>query len=365
MWGRTRRRDDAPDRAVPPAALPPFRNEPPTDFTRPRPARRCARPSRRSGASSGDPIRSCWAIATIEVAEEFASLDPGDSRGGGGPVPTRGRRAGRPGRLVGPRGVRLVVADPAGRARGGAPPGRRDHAATPVRPGGLGGLRVRQALARGRRRRRRGDRLLRVLRPRDDRPGRAPAPRRARRDQRHRADRRGVAVVIPPWNFPLAIPTGMTVAALVTGNTVVLKPASSRPLMADAPGGDPPRGRPPPGRARRPARLRRGVGRALVEHPEVDLIAFTGSRDVGLEINRQGRRDPAGPGPRQARDRRDGGQERHHRRRRRRPRRGGRRRPPERLRLRRPEVLGLLAGRSSSTASTTPSWPAWPRPPAP
>ena len=64
---------------------------------------------------------------------------PGRLRGGGGSVPTRGGGAGRPGRLVGPRGVRLVVADPAGRARGGAPPGRRDHEATSVLPGGLGG----------------------------------------------------------------------------------------------------------------------------------------------------------------------------------------------------------------------------------
>ena len=97
---------------------------------------------------------------------------------------------------------------------------------------------------------------------------------------------RGVAVVIPPWNFPLAIPTGMTVAALVTGNTVVLKPSERAPLMstllADI---------------LREAGLPSGVlavltgfgelGRALVEHPEVDLIAFTGSRDVGLEINRK------------------------------------------------------------------------------
>ena len=43
---------------------------------------------------------------------------------------------------------------------------------------------------------------------------------------------RGVAVVIPPWNFPLAIPCGMTVAALVAGNTVVLKPAEQSPVIA-------------------------------------------------------------------------------------------------------------------------------------
>ncbi len=98
---------------------------------------------------------------------------------------------------------------------------------------------------------------------------------------------RGVAVVIPPWNFPLAIPCGMTVAALVTGNTVVLKPAEQSPVIAwhlvriliEA-------GLPSgvlgylPGRGEE-------VGQALVNHPDVDLIAFTGSRDVGLLINRQ------------------------------------------------------------------------------
>ncbi len=98
---------------------------------------------------------------------------------------------------------------------------------------------------------------------------------------------RGVVVVIPPWNFPLAIPTGMTVAALAAGNTVVLKPAEQSPIMAwhlvqvlqEA-------GLPAgvlnfvPGKGEE-------VGRALVDHPGVDLIAFTGSRAVGLEINRR------------------------------------------------------------------------------
>ena len=97
---------------------------------------------------------------------------------------------------------------------------------------------------------------------------------------------RGVAVVIPPWNFPLAIPCGMTVAALVTGNTVVLKPSERSPIMswllaeilseAGLPEGA--------------LTLLPGfgdVGQALVEHPGVDLIAFTGSRPVGLEISRR------------------------------------------------------------------------------
>lgn len=98
---------------------------------------------------------------------------------------------------------------------------------------------------------------------------------------------RGVVVVIAPWNFPLAILTGMTVAALVTGNTVVMKPAEQSSVMAAKfmeilleiglpdgvvnflPG------------------IGEEIGPDLVGSPEIDMIAFTGSRDVGLEINRQ------------------------------------------------------------------------------
>lgn len=94
----------------------------------------------------------------------------------------------------------------------------------------------------------------------------------------------GVVVVIPPWNFPLAICAGMTCAALVTGNTVVLKPASTSPVIA----------------AKlveilREAGLPDGVlnfvpgsggqiGDALVDHPHTRMVAFTGSKDVGLRI---------------------------------------------------------------------------------
>jgi RHH-type proline utilization regulon transcriptional repressor/proline dehydrogenase/delta 1-pyrroline-5-carboxylate dehydrogenase len=96
---------------------------------------------------------------------------------------------------------------------------------------------------------------------------------------------RGVAAVITPWNFPLAILTGMTAAALVTGNCVVVKPAEQSPVIgamlikvlreAGLPG---------------PAvQLLQGggeLGAYLVRHPAVQLIAFTGSREVGLEILR-------------------------------------------------------------------------------
>jgi RHH-type transcriptional regulator, proline utilization regulon repressor / proline dehydrogenase / delta 1-pyrroline-5-carboxylate dehydrogenase len=97
---------------------------------------------------------------------------------------------------------------------------------------------------------------------------------------------RGVSVVIPPWNFPLAIPTGMTSAALVAGNTVILKPASQSPLIAAQlvallrEGGVPPgvlNFLPGPGGE---------IGDFLVTHPRIHLIAFTGSRAIGCRINR-------------------------------------------------------------------------------
>lgn len=96
----------------------------------------------------------------------------------------------------------------------------------------------------------------------------------------------GVGVVIPPWNFPNAIMTGMTAASLVTGNTVILKPASTAPTIAyklveifneelllppgvlnflPGPGGV--------------------IGDALVTHPKTRFIAFTGSKEVGLRIH--------------------------------------------------------------------------------
>ena len=94
----------------------------------------------------------------------------------------------------------------------------------------------------------------------------------------------GVGVVIPPWNFPLAITAGMTTAALVTGNTVVLKPASTAPVMAAKlveilhEAGLPKEALtylPGPGST---------VGDTLVCHPQTRFISFTGSREVGEGI---------------------------------------------------------------------------------
>jgi 1-pyrroline-5-carboxylate dehydrogenase len=96
----------------------------------------------------------------------------------------------------------------------------------------------------------------------------------------------GVGIVIPPWNFPGAIMGGMAMAAIVTGNTVVLKPASTSPAIAaqfvklmneecalppgvlnfiTGPGGT--------------------LGDTLVDHPKTRFIAFTGSKEVGIRIN--------------------------------------------------------------------------------
>jgi len=95
----------------------------------------------------------------------------------------------------------------------------------------------------------------------------------------------GVAGLISPWNFPMAIPCWKTLPALVCGNTVVFKPASDTPLTAThlveilveagVPHGV--------------INLVHGgggtVGTAIVEHPDVDLISFTGSSEIGKQIN--------------------------------------------------------------------------------
>ena len=96
----------------------------------------------------------------------------------------------------------------------------------------------------------------------------------------------GVCAVIPPWNFPCAIMAGMTSAAFVSGNTVVLKPASTAPAIAYQ-----------FVRILEEVGLPAGVvnfltgsggiiGDTLVENPKVRFIAFTGSREVGLHINK-------------------------------------------------------------------------------
>jgi RHH-type proline utilization regulon transcriptional repressor/proline dehydrogenase/delta 1-pyrroline-5-carboxylate dehydrogenase len=95
---------------------------------------------------------------------------------------------------------------------------------------------------------------------------------------------RGVALVIAPWNFPMAILTGMVSAAIVTGNTVIMKPAEQSAVcgamlmeMFEEAGV-------PPGVLNYLPGKGRVIGQHLVEHKDVYMIAFTGSREVGLRI---------------------------------------------------------------------------------
>jgi 1-pyrroline-5-carboxylate dehydrogenase len=95
----------------------------------------------------------------------------------------------------------------------------------------------------------------------------------------------GVGVVIPPWNFPLAIMVGMTTAALVTGNTVVLKPASTTPVIAAQFMEILKEAGVPDGVVNFVPGSGAEVGDYLVDHPLTRFISFTGSREVGLRIN--------------------------------------------------------------------------------
>src|SRR6267378_1268053 len=95
----------------------------------------------------------------------------------------------------------------------------------------------------------------------------------------------GVGAVIPPWNFPLAIMAGMTAAAIVTGNTVVLKPSSDAPTIAykffellEEAGM-------PAGVVNFMTGSGAEVGDVVVDHPKTRFIAFTGSKEIGLRIN--------------------------------------------------------------------------------
>jgi 1-pyrroline-5-carboxylate dehydrogenase len=104
----------------------------------------------------------------------------------------------------------------------------------------------------------------------------------------------GVGAIVPPWNFPLAIMAGMTSAALVTGNTVVLKPSSDAPWIAyrffellEEAGM-------PKGVVNFVSGSGAEVGDTLIQHPRVRFIAFTGSREVGLHINEEAARTPKG-----------------------------------------------------------------------
>jgi RHH-type proline utilization regulon transcriptional repressor/proline dehydrogenase/delta 1-pyrroline-5-carboxylate dehydrogenase len=95
---------------------------------------------------------------------------------------------------------------------------------------------------------------------------------------------RGVALVIAPWNFPVAILCGMVTAALVTGNTVIMKPAEPSAILGALLMEIFEEAGIPPGVLNCLHGRGSIIGAYLVDHPDVEMIAFTGSREVGLRI---------------------------------------------------------------------------------
>ena len=95
----------------------------------------------------------------------------------------------------------------------------------------------------------------------------------------------GVGVVIPPWNFPLAIMAGMTLASVVTGNTVILKPSSDSPVIAAKFMEILEEASLPPGVVNFLPGSGGRIGDYLVGNARTRFIAFTGSKEVGLHIN--------------------------------------------------------------------------------
>jgi RHH-type transcriptional regulator, proline utilization regulon repressor / proline dehydrogenase / delta 1-pyrroline-5-carboxylate dehydrogenase len=94
----------------------------------------------------------------------------------------------------------------------------------------------------------------------------------------------GIVVVISPWNFPLAIPTGMTVAALVAGNCTLLKPAETSSVIAAKLAKILVEAGMPKGVFQYVPGKGSTVGAHLVKHPNVNMITFTGSQEVGCRI---------------------------------------------------------------------------------
>ncbi|HEX4022857.1 MAG TPA: L-glutamate gamma-semialdehyde dehydrogenase [Acidobacteriaceae bacterium] len=95
----------------------------------------------------------------------------------------------------------------------------------------------------------------------------------------------GVGAVIPPWNFPFAIMAGMTAAAIVSGNTVILKPSSESPTIAARFFSVLEEAGLPPGVVNFCPGSGATFGNAIVEHAKTRFVAFTGSKEVGLDIH--------------------------------------------------------------------------------
>ena len=124
--------------------------------------------------------------------------------------------------------------------------------------------------------------------------GRQPITKLEGEDNRFEYVPLGVGAIIPPWNFPLAIMAGMTLAAVVTGNTTVLKPSPDAPTIAykfmeilDEIGL-------PKGVVNFVAGSGTKVGEMLVQSPKIRFVSFTGSKNVGLHIYETAAKTPKG-----------------------------------------------------------------------
>jgi aldehyde dehydrogenase (NAD+) len=108
----------------------------------------------------------------------------------------------------------------------------------------------------------------------------------AEKDAFMRRHPKGVVAAITPWNFPFAIPLWLLGPSLVEGNTVVFKPSEETPLMGEKVTEYLERAGIPPGVLNLVQGDGEGAGRPLVAHPDVDVVAFTGSFDAGSEIRK-------------------------------------------------------------------------------
>ncbi len=98
----------------------------------------------------------------------------------------------------------------------------------------------------------------------------------------------GIGVVIPPWNFPCAILTNMTMASVVTGNAVILKPASNTPVIGYKMFEIMEQAGVPAGVVNFLPGSGGEIGDFLVDHPQTRFIAFTGSKEIGIRIFERG-----------------------------------------------------------------------------
>ncbi len=277
---------EAPERAPTDVAAPaPFSNEPRAELRRPRPRARLAAAVAAAPASFGFEAPVVIAGREVATAERLVSVDPGD-------VQTVVCRSGRAGPADAERAVEA--------ARRAWPA----WAATPW-PARAAVLFRAAAIMRQRRDELAALEVFEAGKPQPEADadvceaidfceyyGRValrlgagvPLLQAPGETNAYRYRPRGIGAVIAPWNFPLAIPTGMVSAALVTGNAVLFKPAEQTPgiafrlvqILLEA-------GLPPEVLAFLPG-VGEEVGAHLVDHPETAFVVFTGSREVGLTL---------------------------------------------------------------------------------